>query len=159
MKDLPPSLVAALESDEPLRLPARFPDGHGNDPVTFHQLAEVRLIQLYVDASEYIENYGELEKTLDEMYFPFSAYDLLSDVPGYNPVGTLIWLPTIEQFGSCDTDHGVLYSFPTITWPQIVASPEGYINCQWYPERVANELIRPWRDERFANSVPTTEPN
>lgn len=159
MNSLPTDLVSTLNSNETFMLAARFPDGHGNEPVTFHSLSAVQLIRLYVDAGEYIENYGESDSTLDGLYFPIPAYDLLSDVPGYSPLGALIWLPTINQFGSCDSQHGVLYSFPDVTWSEILESPEKFVNCQWYPERVDHDLIRPWQDERFANIEPTSYPD
>ena len=159
MNGLPNTLFATLESSDDFVLPARFSDGHGLDPVTFHRHSEIKLVKLYVDASEYIENYEELDRQLDGMYFPIEVFDLLKEVPGYSARGVLIWLPGILEFGSFDTDHGVVYSFPDVPWSQILESPEKYVNCQWHPDRVDHQLLRPWTDKRFSEVVPTTDPD
>ena len=126
--------------------------------VTFHQLVDIISLPLYVSIDEYIENYSEKSEHLAGNYYPVSAYDLLKDVSGYSPVGALVWIPLIGEFATYDNDHCVLRSFPMVTWQDIIKSMAQFIDCQWYPDRVENKLVRPWDDARFSSVIPTKEP-
>ncbi|MEM7784446.1 MAG: hypothetical protein AAF939_09025 [Planctomycetota bacterium] len=140
---------------------------NSNEPVTlngyiqfaaFRPLDQVVRSDIFVSVDEYISNYSDSLNHLAGKYYPISVYDLLSDLYGYEPHGVLVWVPTISQFGTFDNDHGVLRSFPNKTWTEMMRSLDKYIDCQWYPERIPNELVRPWRDQRFKNSIPTETP-
>ena len=127
-------------------------------PVRFYPLHEVCEIELRIEADEYVDNYDERMTGIGGTYYEIPAIDLLKHVPGYRSFGVFAWIPCIKEFGTYDDDHGVLRTFPTKSWDDILTSPEKYINCLWYPDGMENHLVRPWADRRFAHLKPKLHP-
>jgi len=125
---------------------------------TFRPMAQIKKVDLFVSVDEYIDNYSDDSHHLSGNYYPVPAYDLLAEIWGYPSTCVFVWLPSIDQFATFDDDHCVLRSFPDVSWNDIHSSLGKYIDCQWYPDRVENELIRPWNDKRFSESTPTKSP-
>jgi hypothetical protein len=124
----------------------------------FHPLADIKEVDLFVSVDEYIDNYSDDSDHLSGNYYPVPAFDLVAEIWGYPAEHVLVWLPSIRQFATFDDDHGVLRSFPDVSWNELASSLGKYIDCQWYPDRIPNELIRPWNDERFKKLTPTKNP-
>ena len=75
--------------------------------------------------------------------------NLVAECEGYDPEGILMWLPDTTQFGSFDCDHAILHVFPGATWADIAADPVPYVNCQWAPDDISNEIYKPWPRHAF----------
>ncbi|MCB9855577.1 MAG: hypothetical protein H6818_07790 [Phycisphaerales bacterium] len=86
---------------------------------------------------------GHLNEDPDERR-EFDGYDLIESCNDYEPEGILVWFPEWRRYGSWDCDHHVITTYPDVTWTQIIAAPTWYVNGQWYPENVNNEMMNPW---------------
>ncbi len=87
-------------------------------------------------------------------YYAIPAINLVSQAKGYNPQFILLWLPESGEYGTWDCDHWELRVFPGVTWTDIAASPLKYINAQWYPDDVENEVLVPWPKYAFKKGRP-----
>ncbi len=155
---LPNELAETLRKNPGgLILPTRFADGHGVEKVTFYRIEDVPRVTLYVSTDDYIDNYGETAANTG-LYYGVEAFDLLADIPGYRAFGIFVWLVKAAEFATYDEDHCVLRSFPQVTWTEIQKAPERYINAGWYPDRVANQLVRPWSDPLYEGIVGSEDP-
>jgi hypothetical protein len=158
MSSLPKEIVETLRKHpKGLVVPTRFADGHGVDAVTFYRAEEIPSVTLWVSMDNYIDNYDETESNTG-LHYGIEAFDLLSRVPGYRAFGILVWLRTCNEFATCDDDHCVLRSFPSVTLQDVLQSPELYINAGWYPDRVENKLVRPWSDPLYDGVVAVEDP-
>ncbi len=158
MNPLPSEVIETLSGHpDGFLLKTQFEDGHGLASVKFHKPHEIPQVTLYVSMDDYIDNYGETAVNTG-LHYGVEAYDLLSSVPGYNAFGVFVWLKKTAEFATYDEDHCVLRSFPAVTWPEILRTPEQYINGSWYPDRVENKLIRPWSDPAFEGIVGVEDP-
>lgn len=128
------------------------------DRVTFIPIEKLRISKFVLSTGEYYLNYDEPGQD-PNAYYEFEGVDLLAKTEGYYPDGVLIWFPEFKQFGAHDGDHGIIRLFPPDKgWNEIQTELGKYVNAQWYPERVGNELLRPWADERCKSMKPKFHP-
>ena len=159
MQLIPESLAHSLRAaKDGLEIDALYGAEFKLKPVRFYPLSEIREIELRIEADEYIDNYDEKMTGIAGSYYTVPAIDLLKHVPGYGSFGLFVWLTDTREFRTYDDDHGVLRSFPDKSWDDILATPEKYINCSWYPDGIENHLVRPWSDSRFAHIRPKLHP-
>jgi hypothetical protein len=121
----------------------------------------VRLLPLnqLVVEEFYVDSEGGVLEAIDphrgeKGYYRVTAVDLVADCEGYDPKGILIWLPELELFGTWDIDHWDMLVFPGVTWKDIAANPERYLNAQWYPTEVDHELLKLWSSYPFHSRKP-----
>ncbi len=148
--------AAAIEPKR-ISLEARFADGRGNQPVTVYLPNEIQLVRLWLYLPEYCENWSDPFPSSD-VYYGVDVVDLLETVPSYDPTGVLCWIPALNRFGTYDSSHCVMHSFPGATWTMIRESSARYVNAQWFPDRVDCELVRPWDDESFSDVPQSDDP-
>lgn len=89
-----------------------------------------------------------------EGYYAVPAVNLVAEAEKYDPEYILLWLPRSRLYGTWDCDHWELRVFPGVTWTEIAASPLKYVNAQWYPEDVENEVLIPWPEYPFKKGMP-----
>jgi hypothetical protein len=104
---------------------------------------EIASVRLWLYLPEYCENFGEPIASRD-VYYGVDAIDLLKTVPSYDATGVLCCIPALHRFGTYDSTHCALYSFPAATWKVICETPAKYVSAQWFPDRVRCELVRPY---------------
>jgi hypothetical protein len=94
---------------------------------------EIENIDITISTWEYRENYNIKEdpNIEEDGYYRISAINFVKEVNDYLSEGLLVWIPDIKQFGTCDTDHGVVYIFKDIKWDQIIENIFTYTNTQW----------------------------
>ncbi len=87
---------------------------------------------------------------VDDPYEPIDGYyeaevlDLVAHSEKYNPEGLLCWIAALNTFGSVDTEHGTVRTFPGATWSDIAASPRDFLDSQWEYERDVSQVELPW---------------
>ena len=128
------------------------------EQVTFIEIEKLRISKFVLSTGDYYLNYGE-PGTDPNAFYEIEGVDLLSKTPGYWPDGILIWFPQFKQFGAHDSDHEIIRLFPQdVGWKEIRADLGKYVNALWYPNRVDNELLRPWADERCKSILQQLHP-
>ena len=116
--------------------------------VTFVPIEKLRISKFVLSTSEYYSNYNEPGEDPNAFY-ELEGVDLLAKIKGYRSEGVLVWFPEFQQFGCHDSDHEIMRLFGSeIGWNEIRNDLARYVNAQWYPDRVGNELLRPWGDDR-----------
>ncbi len=108
----------------------------------FYSPDEIRKKTFDVDSYELCLN-GPLGHDPEERR-EYEGYDLIKEAGGYDAEGVLVWFPEWKEYGSWDSDHHRIITYPGITWRNIAAAPTWYINGQWYPDRVKHREINPW---------------
>ncbi|MCP4524588.1 MAG: hypothetical protein GY833_01550 [Aestuariibacter sp.] len=148
--NLPQDLVEFLQADRQLKYnPSRCEAGH----IVLLPLNQLSLGEVYIDSEESI--LAKSDPHVGERgYYTVPAVNLVADCDGYDPKGILIWLPDLELFATWDYDHWDIRVFPDVTWIDIVSNPVKYINAQWYPDKVDNELLIPWPRYSFKKGRP-----
>lgn len=99
--------------------------------------------------NEHSQNSAKDPNIEKDGYYSVTAINYLHSVNSYNESGLLIWIPELQQFGTADTEHGVLYIFKDIPWDAIMKDLHSYINYQWYPtsnKKIVDiyEFCNPW---------------
>jgi len=100
---------------------------HTNEPyqvdfIKLNNINELSEIEMYISTWEYRVNQGlTIDPNIEEdgMYY-FKVVDLVKEVNDYSNYGIISWIPDLQQFGTFDCDHGVVYIFKDVTWNQII---------------------------------------
>lgn len=103
------------------------------DYAKFYTLEEIKIYNVLLSTWEYRVNYNETRDPNIEKdgSYKINSLDLIKDVDGYSPEGILVWFPDLNQFGTSDCDHGVIYIFKDKSWNEIISDLFTYINVQW----------------------------
>ena len=120
--------------------------------VKLYALEDLAVIALPVDSDDNHPDASLDPHAGEPGAYAVTAIDLVSVCdPAYEPVGILVYLPTLGVFGTCDCDHWDLRVFPGVAWDQIAADPSTYVDAQWKGEGV---LLAPW-EHGFPRFDPT----
>jgi hypothetical protein len=110
--------------------------------LTFFAPEELKLQKFIVDSFELHLN-GPLAVDPKEQR-EYEGYSLIKTCKSYSPDGVFVWFPKFTAYGQADPDHRRIIIYPNVTWTEIVRDPTWYINGEWYPDRVAHEVVNPW---------------
>lgn len=75
----------------------------------------------------------------------YDGYSLIRECNDYPPDGVIAWFPEFHAYGSADPDHQEIIIYPGVSWMDITREPTWFINGEWYPDRVAHQVVNPWR--------------
>lgn len=98
-------------------------------------------------SSSYYSEYFDCEDNPEDERWEFSAVPLvLRDLDeAFVPHGLLLWFPELKRYGSWDSTHNIIFTFPNASWACIVSSLFEYINSQWDLSSSLHEPLMPWR--------------
>jgi hypothetical protein len=157
---LPADLVEFLAADKQLDYD---PDACEAGAVTLVPLSELRLERFPVES-------GSLPVYEQDPHYPdVKSYLVLgvnlvaSCTGGYEPVGSLLWLPVERRYGIWDSSHcGIQVFGPEVTWERIAANPVPHINAGWTgidPDAPLMEELVPWPAHPYGDrQVYTPQP-
>lgn len=148
--DLPKGLVAFLQAGKQLKYE---PEACECGAVTLVQLGKHVVGEVWVHPED-ASLPGNSPHAGKKGYYAIPAISLIATCDGYDPEFILMWLPQSQVYGSWDCDHWDLRIFPGVTWAKIASSPLKYVNAQWHPEKVPNEVLVPWPDYAFKRGRP-----
>ena len=77
-----------------------------------------------------------------------TAFNLTAECnDDYRPEGILIWLPVEQRYGFWDDSHCTISMFSeSISWADIVASPQEFLNACCGGDELELETLVPWND-------------
>lgn len=81
------------------------------------------------------------------------SINLVASCQWYSHEHVLSWMPDKNLYITWDSCHGVITSFPNVTWEMIAATPIPYLNAQWDLDSVGTKLV-PWPDYPFRENWP-----
>ncbi len=81
------------------------------------------------------------------------AVNLVASCEDHDPQFILAWLPKSRLYGSWDSDHLAITSFPGFGWSDIVQNPLPFINAQWDSTGCGVPLV-PWPHYPFVSGHP-----
>ena len=122
-------------------------------------IKDIIITNVTISTWEYRSNEHSHESAEDpniekDGYYSVTALDLIHSVNDYNESGVLIWIPELGQFGTADTEHGVIYIFKDVDWETILKDLHSYIDYQWNPIEDSKiidiyEFCNPWELWKF----------
>jgi hypothetical protein len=76
---------------------------------------------------------------------------LVSSCDNYDPEGVLAWFPRYRSFGSYDSEHETVYTFPKVSWKQLSRRPARYLDQVFDPPDSVYPL--PWLGNPYVFEV------
>ena len=115
-------------------------------------LEQLTIEPILLDTSDYALNQGDFEGEDPDWEYAIPAVNLVArDLDDqFDPMGLLLWFPSLNCYGSWDDSHWLIYTFPQATWSDVVSSMLFYANAQWEPESDSHQLLRPWKEQGFS---------
>lgn len=148
--NLPADLVAFLKAGKQLEYDPATCEAGKVELLALDQL-KVQLFPMFIDDEELFAldpHHGE------NGYYLVEAINLVRECDGYHAVGTLIWLPFDNVYGTWDEEHWYIGVFdPETTWTKIVEAPAQHINAHWvgaFPDSVNATSLIPWPKYRYS---------
>lgn len=139
------------------KLDVRFPPYCELTFLKLCSIDELRLGEAYIYSWEYNNNYEVKDPNLKKSgYYEIEVIELVRYEENHGANGILIWIPALKQFGTCDTEHGVMHIFKDVDFNTIMKNKFKYLNAQWnYQTKDCigiYEYCNPWEHWDFIES-------
>jgi hypothetical protein len=142
---LPSDLASFLKAGQQLKY-----DRRAAEPgrITLLSIEDLRLEEFRV-RSDGKEQAARDPHRGERGFYLVPAVNLTASAEGYWAKGILLWIPAEDSFGTWDSDHADVWTFPEVTWSEIAADPLPFVNSQWYADATELEWLVPWPRYRF----------
>lgn len=96
-----------------------------------------------------VEVFPGCQALIDDPYedleglYQIEVVELIATSEDYDPEGLFCWIVALGCYGCIDPEHGDVFTFPGVSWTQIVEAPLTYLDAQWNDGKSARQAL-PW---------------